>query len=308
MSRTTVTPIVSVGVPGDRRDLDRKAAGRPRLWREILLIGACYGAYSIVRNLVPTRHAAAVRRAGELLDLERALHIDVELSLNRLFTRVEWLGVGANYYYATLHFAVTIGVLGWLFARHPGRYRAYRWWMFGTTVSALIGFWFYPLAPPRMLPGYIDTVLVFHTWGLYDSSPIATVSNQYAAMPSLHTAWSLWCAVAIVRVARSTWVKVLAVSYPIGTVFVIMGTANHFILDAVGGVVSLGAGFLVAIAAARASAALRPPMTLLPPRLPVRLPLRVPTRLLLPPHLPQRRSFPERDPAGQSRSSPGAMG
>jgi hypothetical protein len=257
MSRTTVTPITLIGVPGDRRDLDSSAVGRPRLWREILLIGVCYGAYSFVRNLVPTRHIAALHRAGDLLSLERALHIDVELPLNHLFARVGWLGVGANYYYATLHFAVTIGVLGWLFARHPGRYRPYRWWMFGTTVSALIGFWFYPLAPPRMMFGYVDTVLAFHTWGLYDSSPLATVSNQYAAMPSLHTAWSLWCAVAIVQVARQTWVKVLAVCYPVCTVIVIMGTANHFILDAVGGVVSLAFGLLVALVAARTSASAR---------------------------------------------------
>jgi hypothetical protein len=260
MSRTTVTPTAPLDVPGGRRDLDRDAASRPRLWREILLIGTCYGAYSIVRNLVPTRHTAALHRAGDLLGLERALHIDVERWLNHLFTRVDWLGVSANYYYATLHFAVTIGVLGWLFVRHPGRYRTYRWWMFGTTVSALIGFWFYPLAPPRMMPAYVDTVLAFHTWGLYDSSPIATMSNQYAAMPSLHTAWSLWCAVAIVRIARQQWVKILAVCYPACTVIVIMGTANHFILDAVGGVVSLAIGFVVAIGAARASAALRRPL------------------------------------------------
>jgi hypothetical protein len=253
MSRTTVTPISPVGVPGGQRDLDRDATGRPRLWREILLIGACYGAYSVVRNLVPTRHLAALHRASDLLGLERTLHINVELSLNHLFARVSWLGVGANYYYATLHFVVTIGVLGWLFARHPGRYRSYRWWMFGTTVSALIGFWFYPLAPPRMLPQYVDTVLAFHTWGLYDSSPLATVSNQYAAMPSLHTAWSLWCAVAIVQVARWRWVKVLAVCYPVCTVLVIMGTANHFVLDAVGGLVSLACGVLVALIAARVS-------------------------------------------------------
>jgi hypothetical protein len=305
MSRTTVTPIAPVGVPGDRRDLDRATAGRPRLWREILLIGACYGAYSIVRNMVPTRHTEALRRADELLGLERAMHIDVELWFNQLFTRFGWLGVSANYYYATLHFAVTIGVLGWLFARHPGRYRAYRWWMFGTTVSALIGFWFYPLAPPRMMSGYVDTVLAFHTWGLYDSSPIATVSNQYAAMPSLHTAWSLWCAVAIVRVARSRWVKILAGCYPVGTVFVIMGTANHFILDAVGGVVSLACGFVVAIAAARASAAL-PPSIRPPLGLTLRLPFRLALRLAL--RLPFRLPFQRRQALPQSRSSPGTMG
>jgi hypothetical protein len=254
MSRSTVVPIVQVGVPGGRTDLDTGPAVRPRLWREILLIAVCYGAYSFVRNLVPTDHDAALRRAYELLAAERVLGLDVELAVNRLFTEVTWLGIGANYYYATLHFGVTLGVLGWLYARHPGRYRTYRWLLFGTTVSALIGFWLYPLAPPRMLPGYVDTVLAFHTWGLYDSSPIATVSNQYAAMPSLHTAWSLWSMLAIAHIARRRWVTVLAVCYPLGTVIVILGTANHFILDAAGGVATLACGFVAALGLARASA------------------------------------------------------
>jgi hypothetical protein len=255
MARSTVAPTALVGIPGDGRDLDRDPSARPRLWREILLIGVCYGAYSIVRNLVPTRHNAALHRAYDLQGAERFMHIDVELGLNELFMKHTWLGVAGNYYYSTLHFVITIGVLGWLYARRPGRYRTYRWLMFGTTVTALIGFWFYPLAPPRMLPGYVDTVLALHTWGLYDSSPVATVSNQYAAMPSLHTAWSLWCALAIVQVARHRWVKVLAICYPICTVVVILGTANHFILDAVGGVATLALGFVVSLGLARASAA-----------------------------------------------------
>ncbi|HEX2315718.1 MAG TPA: phosphatase PAP2 family protein [Thermomonospora sp.] len=224
---------------------------RPRWWAELLLIAICYTAYSMVRNLVPTDHAAAVARAYEILKAEDVLRLDIEYELNRLFTEQSWLGVTANYYYATLHFAITIGVLVWLYVWHPGRYSTYRWMLFATTLTALIGFWFYPLAPPRMLPGFTDTVIVFNTWGLYDSSPVATVSNQYAAMPSLHTAWSLWCAVAILAVTRRTWVRVLAVAYPTVTVVVIMGTANHFILDAVGGVAVLAAGAVFSHGAVR---------------------------------------------------------
>lgn len=219
--------------------------GRPRLWAEILLIAACYSAYSLVRNLVPTAEDAAMQRAVELLSAERALGLDIEYAVNRLFVDLQWLGVAANYYYATLHFAVTIGVMVWLYVWHPGRYSKFRSLIFATTVTALLGFWLYPLAPPRMLSGYVDTVIAFNTWGLYDSSPIATVSNQFAAMPSLHTAWSLWCAVAIYTTAKRGWVKALAVAYPTVTVVVILGTANHFILDAVGGALVLFGGFVV---------------------------------------------------------------
>lgn len=242
------------GAPDTGGASSAAAGARPRWWAELAIIAVCYAAYSFVRNLVPADHAAAVGRAYEIMDAERVLHLDVEYWLNRLFAVHSWLGVSANYYYSTLHFIVTIGVLVWLYAKHPPRYVRYRTALFATTVIALAGFWSYPLAPPRMLPaeGFVDTVIVFNTWGLYDSSPVATVSNQYAAMPSLHTAWSVWCALAIVSVARRAWVRGLAVAYPVLTVLVIMGTANHFILDAVGGLVVLGAGFAFGPAALRA--------------------------------------------------------
>jgi PAP2 superfamily len=244
MSSSAVAPVAT----GDTIDAPvvGPAARRPRLYREILLIALCYSAYSLVRNLVPATHTKALVLGHQILRLEHALHLDVELSINRLFTDERWLGVSANYYYATLHFVVTIALLVWLYIWHPDRYVFYRRLILTTTVLALFGFWLFPLAPPRMLPGFVDTVLSFHTGGLYESgaSPIASVSNQYAAMPSLHTGWSLWCAIAVVDLARWRWVKCVAVCYPIATVIVILGTANHYVLDAIGGVVTLGCGYL----------------------------------------------------------------
>jgi PAP2 superfamily len=254
MSRSAVVPVAI----GDETGVPAAGAVRPRAYLEILLVGLCYSAYTLVRNLAPATHAAAIELGRQILHVEAVLHVNVELTLNRQFTEHHWLGVGANYYYATLHFAVTIGVLVWLYARHPERYVTYRRIIFATTVTALAGFWAFPLAPPRMLPGFVDTVLSFHTWGLYEStsSPVASVSNQYAAMPSLHTAWSLWCAIAIADVARSRWAKAVAVCYPVATVMVIIGTANHYLLDAVGGALTLGAGYLLASGVMRPAAQL----------------------------------------------------
>ncbi|MDN3353268.1 phosphatase PAP2 family protein [Actinomadura sp. DC4] len=227
---------------------DQSAGQRPRLYREILLIALCYSAYSFVRNLVPTTHTEALHLGAQILRLEHTLHLDPEMSINRLFLHVHWLGVLANYYYSTLHFVVTPFVLGWLYLRHQDRYVFYRRLIFATTVLALIGFYLMPLAPPRMLPGFVDTVLAFHTQGLYASgaSPVGSVSNQYAAMPSLHTGWALWCAIAVADVVRRRWLKILIFCYPAATVVVILGTANHYLLDAVGGAVTLGAGYLAA--------------------------------------------------------------
>ena len=244
MSSSAVAPVAT----GDTMETPGgpAAGSRPRLYREILLIALCYSAYSLVRNLVPTTHTEALRLGRQLLDLERFLHIDPELSLNHLFVDAHWLGIGANYYYSTLHFVLTPAILAWLYIRHQDRYVFYRRLIFATTVLALVGFYLMPLAPPRMLPGFTDTVLAWHTHGLYASgaSPVGSVSNQYAAMPSLHTGWALWCAIAVADNVRRRWVKILAFCYPVATIIVIMGTANHYLLDAVGGAVTLSAGYL----------------------------------------------------------------
>src|SRR3954464_5136562 len=112
MSSSAVAPVAT----GDTLDAPGgvSTAARPRLYREILLIALCYSAYSLVRNLVPTTHTSAIALGHRILHLEHAVHLDVELSINRLFAGTRWFGVSANYYYATLHFTVTIAVLVWL--------------------------------------------------------------------------------------------------------------------------------------------------------------------------------------------------
>jgi hypothetical protein len=149
-----------------------------------------------------------------------------------------------NYYYATLHFVVTIACLVWLYMAHPRIYRGARTVLFATSLIALAGFYLYPLAPPRLLPqyGYTDTVLKFHTWGSLADPNIAEHSNQYAAMPSLHIGWALWCAAAIYLCARRPWVRALGAIYPVATLMVIVGTANHFVIDAVAGLAVFGLG------------------------------------------------------------------
>ncbi|XCM83966.1 phosphatase PAP2 family protein [Kitasatospora sp. HUAS MG31] len=239
------TPLAAVR---DRVRNQRRTPGRPRLWFELALIGISYWVYSLVRNAVPEQAAIAQRHARWIWDFEQALGVAVEHTVNRTVDSVTWLIVGMNYYYATLHFIVTIGVLVWLYRRHPGRYAATRTVLFVTTGIALVGFYCFPLAPPRLMTdgGFVDTVLAHHTWGSMASGPAAHVSNQYAAMPSMHIGWSLWCGLTIFFLARSTWVRALGLAYPAATLVVIVATANHFWMDAVGGIVCLAVGFVSA--------------------------------------------------------------
>lgn len=245
----------SDGVPPrsiDSRDTDGATAGnrllaprRPRLWFEILLIAVSYWIYSLVRNAVPEQQDDAMRNASHVWGLERSLGLGFEHAVNHAVNSVTWLVVGMNYYYATLHFIVTLTVLVWLFRRHPGRYAPTRLVLFVTTGIALLGYYFFPLAPPRLMEGggFVDTVKVHHTWGSMASGDLAHVSNQYAAMPSMHIGWSLWCGITVAMLARHAWVRVLGVLYPVATLLVIVSTANHFWLDAAGGSLCLGVGF-----------------------------------------------------------------
>jgi hypothetical protein len=218
---------------------------RPVWWQELAIIAVGYWLYTLGRNAVPEQASIALRHGRSVQHLQDLFHLNFELSINHFVARNEWLAQTMDYYYATLHFIVTIGVMLWLFSKRQHMYRGARTVLIATTLTGLLGFYLYPLAPPRLLPqyDYIDTLLKFHTWGSLADPSIAEHSNQYAAMPSLHIAWAIWCAIAIYVCAKRSWVRLLAVAYPFLTLLVIVGTANHFIIDAVGGALIILVGF-----------------------------------------------------------------
>ena len=223
---------------------------RPRLWQEIAFIALSYWVYSLIRDAVPTHETPAFQHARSVLDAEKAMGIDIELAVNHFVDAVRWgdwhwLANVFDYYYAVMHFVVVIGVLVWVYARHPLNYRSTRTALYAANGVAGVVFWLYPLAPPRLLsaPHFIDTVVVYHTWGSWGSGGMAKVSNQFAAMPSLHIGWSLWAGLTLFMLSRRWWIRGLGLLYPVATLMVIIGTANHFVLDAVGGVIVLALGY-----------------------------------------------------------------
>lgn len=224
-----------------------RSPGHPRLWFELLLIAFSYWLYSMVRNAVPEMRARAQRNAHDVWHFEQFLGIGRERAVNHAADAVTWLITAMDYYYATLHFIVTIGVLVWLFRKQPGRYAAARLSLFATTAVALLGYYFYPLAPPRLMDGggFIDTVAKHHTWGSMASGDMADVSNQFAAMPSMHIGWSLWCGLIVTFLARRRWFRMLGPLYPVVTLVVIVASANHFFMDAVAGALCTGVGLLL---------------------------------------------------------------
>ncbi len=223
----------------------RRVLSRPNLLLELLVIRVGYSFYSHIRAAATGSVDAAQEHGSQIVAIERALHIDVEHWINHATVKVSWAEEFFNYYYSSFHFVVPLSILGILYVRRPSDYRWARSSLAFATLLALLGFWLYPLAPPRLMPGmgFIDTVHGPQDLANPDYGAMTAVTNQYAAMPSLHFGWSLWCGLVVVLLAPKLWMKLLGLLHPLFTVCAIVATANHWVLDAVGGAAVVGAGF-----------------------------------------------------------------
>ncbi|MFE6284312.1 bifunctional glycosyltransferase 87/phosphatase PAP2 family protein [Streptomyces sp. NPDC057877] len=228
----------------------RRVLVRPNLLLEALLIRVTYAAYSQVRlaatgGTISGGRERAEAHGQQILDMERALALDIEHAVNHAVVKIDWLRGFFDFYYTSFHFVVPLTVLGILYWRRPVDYRWARSTLGLTTLLALVGFWLYPLAPPRLMPdlGIIDTVHGVQDFTKPDYGTLTALTNQYAAMPSLHFGWSLWCGVIIAIVAPKAWMKALGLLHPLFTASAIVATGNHWVLDAVGGAVVVAAGF-----------------------------------------------------------------
>ncbi|MDP9403009.1 MAG: polyprenyl synthetase family protein [Actinomycetota bacterium] len=228
-----------------------------RWWREVLYVLAFYGVYTFIRNegVATDSRLEAFRNARQVIRIERLLGTFHEETVQDWF--LPWPGFISfwNIFYGTAHFVVTVVALVYLFRRMSHRYPLWRNTLACTTGLALVGFAFYPLMPPRLLPagyGFVDTLRVVGGLWSFESGAVAKVSNQYAAMPSLHFAWSSWCAFVLVPACRRRPTRALMAAYPFLTLFAIVVTANHYWLDAAGGAAVLATGFLLGRALTRA--------------------------------------------------------
>ncbi|MCZ4611778.1 phosphatase PAP2 family protein [Streptomyces sp. Lzd4kr] len=240
----------------------KTAIARPPLVRELLLVAGLFVVYKFGRQLATGHTAEAFRDADRVWDLERTLHLPGEGSVQNLLLHGDTLIHLANTYYATVHFPATVAFLVWLYLRRPTHYVWARRVLAAVTAAALLVHLTFPLAPPRMLAatGLVDTGQVYGP-SVYGSPQTDHLSNQFAAMPSLHFGWALMVAIGLIVATRSRW-RPLWLLHPLLTLLVIVGTANHYWLDAIVATVMLG--IALAVIRPRASSggspvALRPP-------------------------------------------------
>jgi hypothetical protein len=223
--------------------VERRERGTPRTvagwWRsrygaqmlvEIAIVAALLMIYRFIRTLNRTDLGTAFSNARDVIRLESWLGLPFEKDLQRFLLDHPGLIKALNHYYVWFHFPTAIALLVWLYLRHSEAYRPFRNLMAFSTFTGLIIHLLFPLAPPRMMDGFVDTMARYGP-AIYPANPLDGAANQIAAMPSLHFAWAMIAAIAVVSVLSSRWRWVVVV-HPVLMTLSIIATANHWWIDA----------------------------------------------------------------------------
>jgi hypothetical protein len=211
--------------------------------RQISLFAAAYFAYRLVRGIVEGDANAAFAHARSLISIERGMHLFVEPSIQAWASGSHFVMVLASWLYVNAQGSITIAALLYLYLRHNRNFYFVRNMFLIAMAIALVGYTVFPTAPPRFMPewGFMDTVADFTPVKVSEHSPsMSALFNPYAAVPSMHVAFALMIGWPLARLARSSVVRVMWIVYPFVMTFVIVVTANHFILDALLGALTAG--------------------------------------------------------------------
>ncbi len=204
-------------------------------FRESGIVGLAAYLYFFLRGLIHARESEAMANADWLVSLERSLGIFHEERLQALILDHHWAVTLVNWVYIYGHWPVVVGTLLWLFVRHREMFPVFRSAMLISGAMGFVFFFFLPMAPPRFLVdlGFVDTVTMYSS--SYRVLQPPSLTNQFAAMPSLHVGWNLLMGIAIVSMATHRGWKVFGALMPVAMYLATILTANHYFLDGVVG-------------------------------------------------------------------------
>jgi hypothetical protein len=223
------------------------------LLRQVSLFVSVFLVYDLVRGLVEGRATAAFQNARELISIERTLHLFVEPSVQAWASGSHVLMVAASWLYVNAQTSITLAALTYLYVRRNRSFYFVRNMLMIAMPIALISYTVFPTAPPRLMPewGFVDPVSDVTAVGS-SGSMTSLFTNPLAAVPSMHVAFALMIGWTLARLARRSAVRVLWFVYPFVITFVIVVTANHFILDALLGALTAAIAWCGASSLARA--------------------------------------------------------
>jgi PAP2 superfamily protein len=212
---------------------------------QLAVVLGAFGAYELARLAMEPNWTQSFANARRIISVEEVLGFAWEQSLQRAFLALPDLVAALNIFYFVGHFLFTGIFFVWLYRRSRDGFSGFRDGFLAATAIAVLIHWLYPTAPPRLAGvGLEDTLLMLSGIDI-GSQTSSALSNPVAAVPSLHAAYALGVGVGMIRFARSHVARFAGVLYPPLVVLTIVVTGNHFLLDAVAGMLVLALGFLL---------------------------------------------------------------
>ncbi len=217
------------------------------VFRQALIMLACYLAYDFSRALSQGREAVAMANGIFFMNLEKALGIWWEPWVQGRVSAVEPVMTVLVWVYQYAHLPIIIGTMMWVFTQRREWWTTYRNWFLAMNFVAVLVFALLPTAPPRMIftSGVADINFLHGVRSaIFENGLLA---NPYAAMPSLHFGYALFIGIMLYSLARTRWVRYLGFVYAVVVLVTIVATGNHFIVDAVGGALVVLAAWVFAV-------------------------------------------------------------
>ncbi len=204
----------------------------PDIRRELVIFALVAVSFPMVAAMEPGSPAAAVERAEAIARFQAQIGLDPAPVVDRVIGS----GLGrlvADTVYYTAHVPAIVAVFAWLGARHPGGYVRIRRIFVLAHLLTIASYLALPTAPPRLVPslGGIDPDAAGSTWH--------TLQYEFAAFPSGHVVFATIVGVALFRHGGAV-LSAIGVGYPVAVIAVTLATDNHFVADAIGGLLVVG--------------------------------------------------------------------
>ena len=222
--------------------------------RQLSLFVVAELCYEAVRGVADGQRMTAIANGEHVISFEKSIHAFFEPSLQAAFISHRWTIDFANFMYMNSHFVVTTAFLVWLYIFRNQNFYFVRNMFMVAMGLAVVGYALLPTAPPRMFDEFTDTITQYAQVN-HDSGLISLFINPYAAIPSMHVAFSTMIGVTGVLISKHRITKFVWAAYPIVVFWVVVVTANHFWVD---GAFGLLVAALSAVTAATVLARVRP--------------------------------------------------
>src|SRR3954447_11046010 len=152
--------------------------------------------------------APPLGRTAALVGFERRLGLLFEPAAHHWLLQRPGLLVAAGLFYVWVHVPATLGALVWARLERPTAYPLARDTFLATQLITVTVYALVPVAPPRMLPGFSDTLAA--VYGGTGERLAHSVQSPYAAMPSGHVAFAVIAGGTVFALVRSRVLRAAA--------------------------------------------------------------------------------------------------